>query len=242
MTFDAKSKLKRVGDNVFQGCAALSKVYFGTVENTLPSSLVEAGTSMFSGCKTIQTFRIPKGLKYISSSMFQHCTALNKVTFESGCVCKWIGISAFEGCTSLIDFVVADSVIGLGSAAFKDCTKLENCVLPDGLLYLSTYKNDGYKNYVDTPSAEPFTGINRLDKSDDNSYKGDTDEWKLPVVATRDVIIPKGTRICQFRIQLSQKATFWQKLKWFFSSIPKLQQVASLNNQSRGGFGSTGNN
>ena len=75
-----------------------------------------------------------------------------------------------------------------------------------------------------------------------NSYKGDTDEWKLPVVATRDVIIPKGTRICQFRIQLSQKATFWQKLKWFFSSIPKLQQVASLNNQSRGGFGSTGNN
>lgn len=174
VTFDAKSKLKRVGNNVFQGCAALSKVYFGTVENTLPSSLVEAGTSMFSGCKTIQTFRIPKGLKYISSSMFQNCTALNKVTFESGCVCKWIGISAFEGCTSLTDITVADSVIGIGSAAFKGCKVLKNCVLPDGLLYLSAYKNDAYKNYVDTPSADPYVGIDRYDRAEDNSHNGDT--------------------------------------------------------------------
>lgn len=71
----------------------------------------------------------------------------------------------------------------------------------------------------------------------DWSYNSDTDEWKLPVVATRDVIIPKGTRICQFRIQLSQKATFWQKFKWLFSHTIKLKQVSSLNNKARGGFG-----
>lgn len=74
----------------------------------------------------------------------------------------------------------------------------------------------------------------------DNSYKSDEDEWKLPVLATRAVTIPKGTRLCQFRIQLSQKATVWQKLKWLFSSGVELQKVASLNNPVRGGFGSTG--
>ena len=74
----------------------------------------------------------------------------------------------------------------------------------------------------------------------DNLYKGDEDIWKMPIVATRAVTIPKGTRIAQFRIQLSQKATVWQKLKWLFSSGIKIKKVSSLDNPSRGGFGSTG--
>lgn len=71
----------------------------------------------------------------------------------------------------------------------------------------------------------------------DFSYNSDKDEWKMPVVATRKVTIPKGTRLCQFRIQLSQKATVWQKIKWLFSSAPKLKHVETLNNPARGGFG-----
>lgn len=74
----------------------------------------------------------------------------------------------------------------------------------------------------------------------DGSYCGDGDEWKYPVIGTRKVTIPKGTRIAQFRIQLSQKATVWQKMKWLFSSGVKIRKVASLDNPDRGGFGSTG--
>lgn len=73
----------------------------------------------------------------------------------------------------------------------------------------------------------------------DNSYAGPNDEWKLPVIALGTITIPKGTRIAQFRIQLNQKATFWQKLRWFFSSGAKLKKVAVLNNPNRNGFGST---
>ena len=75
----------------------------------------------------------------------------------------------------------------------------------------------------------------------DSSYCGEDDEWGMPVVATRAVIIPKGTRLAQFRVNLSQKATVWQKLKWLFSSGVKLKKVNSLNNPNRNGFGSTGN-
>lgn len=74
----------------------------------------------------------------------------------------------------------------------------------------------------------------------DRSYASDKDEWKLSVVATREVTIPKGTRLCQFSLVLSQKATFMQKLKWFISRKVKLIKVASLDNPERGGFGSTG--
>lgn len=71
----------------------------------------------------------------------------------------------------------------------------------------------------------------------DNSFSSDEDEWKLPVVATKSITIPKGERICQFRIQLSQKATIWQKIKWLFSGKIKLRKVNHLNNEVRGGFG-----
>ena len=74
----------------------------------------------------------------------------------------------------------------------------------------------------------------------DNTYCGNNDEWKYPAIALRDTVIKKGDRICQFRIQLSQKATLWQKIKWFLSSGIKIIKVDSLDNNDRGGFGSTG--
>lgn len=76
----------------------------------------------------------------------------------------------------------------------------------------------------------------------DNSYSGDGDEWQFPVVATKNTRIPAGTRICQFRIQLSQKATKWQKLKWLFNSKIEFEWVESLENTDRGGLGSTDTN
>ena len=74
----------------------------------------------------------------------------------------------------------------------------------------------------------------------DNSYCGNEDEWKFPVIPIRHTSIEKGTRICQFRVQLSQKATIWQKIKWLFTSGVKLVEVDDLGDVNRGGFGSTG--
>ena len=71
----------------------------------------------------------------------------------------------------------------------------------------------------------------------DNSYNGNDDEWKGQYYPTRDCLIPRGARIAQFRIMLSQKATFWQKLKWLFSNKIKLKWVNTLKNKNRGGFG-----
>lgn len=76
----------------------------------------------------------------------------------------------------------------------------------------------------------------------DNSFCGNGDEWMWPVtmIGAERTTIHKGDRICQFRIQLSQKATIWQRIKWLFTSGVKITEVESLNNTSRGGFGTTG--
>lgn len=61
----------------------------------------------------------------------------------------------------------------------------------------------------------------------DSSYCGNDDLWMFPALAMRDVTIPAGTRICQFRIQEKQ---------------PKLEfiEVDDLHNENRNGLGSTG--
>lgn len=74
----------------------------------------------------------------------------------------------------------------------------------------------------------------------DNSYSGNKDEWNYICSPMRDTVINKYDRICQFRIQLSQKATIGQKIKWLFSSGIELVEVDDLGDNNRGGIGSTG--
>lgn len=75
----------------------------------------------------------------------------------------------------------------------------------------------------------------------DTIYCGDNDEWKCPIIAYKDVNIPKGTRICQFEVAPSQFAKWHQKLRWLLT-IPLLEQVDQLGNMDRGGIGTTGTN
>lgn len=76
----------------------------------------------------------------------------------------------------------------------------------------------------------------------DCSYNGPNDIWKFPAYATKAVSIEKGTRICQFRIMPSQKAHPAIKSVWNLADGIELVEEEWLegNEESRGGFGSTG--
>jgi dUTP pyrophosphatase len=96
---------------------------------------------------------------------------------------------------------------------------------------------DGYEAIVASRSGTPRklnmfipNGIGIID----NCYNGNSDEWQYIGSAMKKTHIEKGDRICQFRIQLSQKATLWQKIKWLFSSGVKLVEVDNLNESNRG--------
>lgn len=62
----------------------------------------------------------------------------------------------------------------------------------------------------------------------DNSYCGDDDVWMFPAFATRDTLIEKNSRICQFRIQKKMPEDL------------TLTTVDKLEDANRGGFGSSG--
>lgn len=105
--------------------------------------------------------------------------------------------------------------------------------LPDGFEAIVAPRSSTFKKYK-VIQANSIGVI-------DNSYSSDTDEWMYPVISLGDTEIPEGDRICQFRIQLSQRATVWQKLKWLFTSDIEFVEVNCLSHEERGGFGSTGN-
>lgn len=75
----------------------------------------------------------------------------------------------------------------------------------------------------------------------DNKYCGNFDEWQFPAICmAEETKIPAGTRIAQFRVQLSQFATPWEKIKWLFTRKINIVEVDVLTNKDRGGIGSTG--
>ena len=61
----------------------------------------------------------------------------------------------------------------------------------------------------------------------DNSYCGPNDWWRMPVFALRDTKIEVNDRICQFRIQKNQPTLVFN-------------EVEEMEDNNRGGFGSTG--
>lgn len=91
--------------------------------------------------------------------------------------------------------------------------------LPPGYEAITAPRGSSFKKYN-------FLQCNSIGVID-SSFCGDDDQWHLPVLPMKDIVIPKYERICQFRIQ---------------QTMPHIDivEVNTLLDPSRGGYGSTG--
>jgi dUTP pyrophosphatase len=89
---------------------------------------------------------------------------------------------------------------------------------------------EGYEAHI-APKSSTFKNFGIIQVNSvgvvDTSYKGDGDQWFMPVYALRDTEIHFNDRICQFRI---------------VPVMPPVEflEVEHLGNEDRGGHGSTG--
>lgn len=88
----------------------------------------------------------------------------------------------------------------------------------------------GYEAHV-VPRSSTFKNYGIIQTNHqgviDSSYCGDNDQWFMPAYALRDTHIQVNDRICQFRIVANQPRIVFD-------------EVAQLENEDRGGHGSTG--
>ena len=89
---------------------------------------------------------------------------------------------------------------------------------------------EGYEAHI-APRSSTFKNFGIIQTNSvgvvDESYCGDNDVWKFPVYAMRDTVITENDRICQFRIMKKMHDV-------------SFEEVEFLENDNRGGFGSTG--
>lgn len=121
-----------------------------------------------------------------------------------------------------------------GKSDWIDLSAAETVTLKKGefrLIHLGVAMKlpEGYEAHL-APRSSTFKNFKILQTNSvgvvDSSYCGANDWWRMPVYATEDVIIEKGSRIAQFRIMEIQ---------------PKLEfEEGVLADKDRGGFGSTG--
>lgn len=127
-------------------------------------------------------------------------------------------LELIDGKSDMIDLRAAEDT-ELKAGEFKMIPLGIAMELPEGYEAHIYPRSSTYKNFGITQANS--VGVI------DNSYCGDNDQWMYPAVASRDIIVHKNDRICQFRIVKNQ---------------PEIRfcEVENLNNSNRNGLGSTG--
>ena len=139
-----------IGDNAFDGCVNLTSVtqLGSSDEAVFPASVTSIGNYAFEGCGKLNvTFGAAKALTTIGDNAFYGCISLQQVVFAqdsalgdigkeafmesgvsvvdlAGTKVTEIGYSAFEGCASLVELALPETIEEININAFYGCTSL----------------------------------------------------------------------------------------------------------------------
>lgn len=161
---------------------------------------IESGA--FEGTN-VKTVVIPNSVIAISYLAFKDCKELTSVTFADDSALTQIGGSAFEGCTSLKEITLPNTVKKIDSRAFYGCTSLIEVDLPDSLLELKdeVFWNCTSLKRVTIPAnldlffmeKAPFTNTTAIEQIEFEEGRESINGYALVNISTSiEIIVPKG--------------------------------------------------
>jgi len=133
--------MTNISESLFLNCKSLTSV-------TIPDSVTSIEYHAFSGCSSLKGITIPDSVTNIENWTFEHCNDLKYVTCPA-IACKHlpkknlqkvritsgesIDERVFEGCESLTDITLPDSLTTIKDSAFYKCASLESIVIPESV-------------------------------------------------------------------------------------------------------------
>lgn len=218
---DLPDTVRTIGAGAFRNCTALSNVRLPdgglTIGNFSREDDRDRGLyrgSIFSGCTSLQTLDLPKGIKLPTPGDNQYfdisgddyvalleAPALVSTTFRTGFDAVPYGL--FAKCTALESIELPDTVSVIEQEAFSGCTSLRNVKLPNGSFTIgSIYKTGGSTGGSGGKpfSASIFEGCNSLTELTipsgigiDEGYSKDGRTPLLNAPALKTATIEEGT-------------------------------------------------
>lgn len=120
------NSVSSLGDNCFLGCTSLTDI-------SIPSSVKEIGDFCFTNCTNLEKIVLPDSITRLTAT-FYNCKRLKSITLPA--LTKtlsdhdWYKFTianaggCFDGCTSLTEITIPESVTEIGSLCFHGCESL----------------------------------------------------------------------------------------------------------------------
>lgn len=132
------SNISGVGSRAFSRCSGLTNVEIQTPTN------VKFGSSVFSYCKKLKSFKIPTHITKLPDGFFAGCSSFEN--FEIPSYITSIGNNAFSSCSGMTYVIIPKSVTAIGNGAFSSCTGLTNIIIPENVSFLGDGAFSNCKN------------------------------------------------------------------------------------------------
>ena len=132
----------------FNDDTSLTDVTIGDSETALTIGIGDYAKGMFYS-NPLKNVYIGRNLSYTSNyengySPFLGCSTIEKVTFSQVGTVTQILPHLLNGCTSVKNFILPESLASIGNYAFSNMDSLEHCIIPNNVTELGdgAFKND----------------------------------------------------------------------------------------------------
>ena len=139
-------RITSIGDRVFSYRQSLKSV-------TIPDSVTSVGVALFYGCNNLESVVLSENITSLKNDtcglwfdvdydgFFEGCTSLTNITIPNSVTS--IGLDTFRGCKNLKSVTIPNGVKSINKSTFSNCTSLASVTIPNGVTYIYDYAFHG---------------------------------------------------------------------------------------------------